>query len=276
MIRAIDVTAVQHTHAAFRGKPKQPTPKAGFLAHTLHGMKPWPYPFWIAHRGAGSLAPENTLPAIELGSQHGYRMFECDVRLSADGVPFLLHDDTLDRTTSGHGPAASAFWKDLSALDAGGWHSPKYAGASLPTLDSVLLYCLEHRLAVNLELKPSPGQEIATGTVVAQRIQELWPRDSGAPYPLLSSFQTLALDAAQAVAPNLPKGLLLDTLWTGWLKKALELDCAAIVAHHSLWDSALLSQAHANHLRALSYTVNDTATGCRLAELGLDGLITDR
>ena len=58
----------------------------------------WPYPRWIAHRGAGKLAPENTLAAFRLGAAHGYRAFECDVKLSADGVPFLLHDATLDRT----------------------------------------------------------------------------------------------------------------------------------------------------------------------------------
>jgi len=68
---------------------------------------PWPYPRWIAHRGAGKLAPENTLAAFRLGAAHGYRAFECDVKLSADGVPFLLHDATLERTTSGRGPAAA-------------------------------------------------------------------------------------------------------------------------------------------------------------------------
>ena len=66
---------------------------------------PWPYPRWIAHRGAGKLAPENTLAAFRLGAQHGYRMFECDAKLSADGVPFLLHDATLERTTNGQGRA---------------------------------------------------------------------------------------------------------------------------------------------------------------------------
>ena len=65
----------------------------------------WPYPFWIAHRGAGKLAPENTLAAFRLGAQHGYQAFECDVKLSADGVPFLLHDAKLERTTCGQGLA---------------------------------------------------------------------------------------------------------------------------------------------------------------------------
>ena len=60
----------------------------------------WPYPRWVAHRGAGKLAPENTLAAFRLAAHHGYRMFECDVKLSADGVPFLMHDTTLQRTTN--------------------------------------------------------------------------------------------------------------------------------------------------------------------------------
>ena len=68
----------------------------------------WPYPRWIAHRGAGTLAPENTLAAFRLGANFGYRMFECDVKLSSDGVPFLLHDDTLTRTTSGSALPAGA------------------------------------------------------------------------------------------------------------------------------------------------------------------------
>jgi len=70
----------------------------------------WPYPRWIAHRGAGRLAPENTLAAFARGAGHGYRMFECDVKLAADGTPFLLHDDTLDRTTSGRGSAGALPW----------------------------------------------------------------------------------------------------------------------------------------------------------------------
>jgi glycerophosphoryl diester phosphodiesterase len=86
----------------------------------------WPYPRWIAHRGAGKLAPENTLAAFRVGASHGYRMFECDVKLSLDGVPFLLHDDNLQRTTNAHealGTQASVVggehpWSALSQLDA--------------------------------------------------------------------------------------------------------------------------------------------------------------
>ena len=92
---------------------------------------PWPYPRWIAHRGAGTLAPENTLAAFRVGASHGYRMFECDVKLSRDGVPFLLHDDTLERTTDlsalplGAAPVAGHHpWQALSELDAGAGTAP--------------------------------------------------------------------------------------------------------------------------------------------------------
>ncbi len=267
----------RNIHALYSGrKPLPRRPSMHFLAHTVQTMEPWPYPFWIAHRGAGALAPENTLPAIALGQRHGFRMFECDVRLSSDGVPFLLHDDTLERTTSGHGAAASTPWQELSSLDAGRWHSATYAGTGLPSLETVLNHCLAQGLSVNLELKPSPGQAHATGEAVARCIRRLWPNDSPLPVPLLSSFQPAALQAARAAAPELPRGLLLDTLWPGWLDSAVELDCSALVAHHGLWNTDLAAQARAQHLHALSYTVNDAATAWRLAELGLDGLITDR
>src|SRR6218665_2167627 len=101
---------------------------------------PWPSPRWIAHRGAGLLAPENPLAAFRLGARHGYRMFECDAKLSRDGVPFLLHDTTLERTTNsvqalGQGASRTGGdhrWSALSRLDAGAWHSPGYAGEPLP------------------------------------------------------------------------------------------------------------------------------------------------
>ena len=79
---------------------------------------PWPYPRWVAHRGAGKLAPENTLAAFRLGAAHGYRAFECDVKLSADDLPFLLHDATLERTTDGSGTAGDQPWAALCQRDA--------------------------------------------------------------------------------------------------------------------------------------------------------------
>ena len=83
-------------------------------------MNDWPYPRLVAHRGGGALAPENTLAAIRLGQELGYRAHEFDVKLSRDGVAILLHDERLERTTNGQGRAADLAWAELQGLDAGG------------------------------------------------------------------------------------------------------------------------------------------------------------
>ena len=106
-------------------------------------MTPFPWPLWIAHRGAGKLAPENTLAAFRLGAGFGFRAFECDVKLSRDGEAFLLHDDTLDRTTSGHGSPAGVDWAELARLDAGGWHSAAFAGEPIPRLATIARFCID-------------------------------------------------------------------------------------------------------------------------------------
>lgn len=237
-------------------------------------LSPWPYPVWIAHRGAGKLAPENTLAAFRLGAQHGYRMAECDAKLSADGVVFLLHDATLERTTSGHGTAGDLPWSALSQLDAGGWHSRAHAGEPIPTLENLARWCLANGIGLDIEIKPTPGVEEQTGRAVADLAARLW---AGAPVPpLLTSFRPESLLGAQAVASHLPRGLLLDTLWDGWAGIAQQLRCVAIVCNHALWDAALVAQVHGMGMRALSYTVNDPWAAERLIALGTDGIVTDR
>lgn len=240
----------------------------------MPALKPWPYPRWVAHRGAGKLAPENTMAAFRLGASHGYRMFECDAKLSADGVAFLMHDAELDRTTTGHGIGGEQPWSTLSQFDAGGWHSRAFAGEPLATLENLARFCLASNHLLNIEIKPTPGTERETGEAVARQAAKLW--QGAAVPPLLTSFQVESLKGAQAVAPGLPRGLLLDKLWTGWLEAATGLECAAIVCNHKLWDTATVAQVHDAGMRALSYTVNDAQAAQRLIDLGTDGIITDR
>jgi glycerophosphoryl diester phosphodiesterase len=233
----------------------------------------WPYPLWIAHRGAGKLAPENTLAAFRLGAAQGYRAFECDVKLSADGVPFLLHDATLQRTTNADGPALARDWHELSRLDAGSWHSRAYAGEPVASFEAIARYCLHNGFALNIEIKPIPGQNEETGRVVAQRAAEMWADQPIK--PLLSSFQPDALAAARAVEPGLPRALLLDELREGWLAEAQALECVAIVANQRVLEAEVIAQVHARGLKALAYTVNEPAQAQRLLDAGIDGLITD-
>jgi glycerophosphoryl diester phosphodiesterase len=234
-------------------------------------LTPWPYPLWIAHRGAGKLAPENTLAAFRLGAQYGYRGFECDVKLSADGLAFLLHDDTLDRTSNAKGNAGDMPWAQLARLDAGSWHSRAYAGEPLATLDAVAAFCVRNAFALNIEIKPPTGAETLTGQAVGQRLREIW---HGTP-PLLSSFHPEALAGAREAAPELPRALLLDSLWPGCLEVAASLGCVALVTNHLLMDEALIAQIHQAGQRALVYTVNDEQRAGQMLALGIDGIITD-
>ena len=236
-------------------------------------MAPWPYPLWIAHRGAGKLAPENTLAAFRVGAAQGYRAFECDVKLSADGQPFLLHDDTLGRTTDGSGIAGERTWAELSRLDAGSWHSRAFAGEAIPSFDAIARFVLRNGYALNIEIKPTTGAEVETGRAVALRAAALWAEATRP--PLLSSFRPDALYAARESAAQLPRALLLSTLWDGWFEIATRLGCVAIVTEQALMDAALVARLQSAGLRALCYTVNDPAQAKRLLEIGIDGLITD-
>lgn len=235
--------------------------------------KRWPYPLWIAHRGAGKLAPENTLAAFKLGQAHGYQCFECDVKLSADGVPFLLHDATLERTTSGSGTAGDLPWAALSVLDAGSWHSAAHAGEPLPTLETIARFVRGAQALVNIEIKPTPGTDRVTGEAVGQACMGLWP--GAAELPLFSSFRPEALAGARSSAPDIPRALLLDSLWPGWFDTLQDLGCVAAITHFRLMNAAVLARLHAAGLRALCYTVNHPAAARRLLALGIDGLITD-
>jgi glycerophosphoryl diester phosphodiesterase len=240
-------------------------------------MSDWPYPLWIAHRGAGKLAPENTLAAFRVGASFGYRAFECDVKLSADGVSFLLHDSTLQRTSSGQGFASQLSWSELSRLDAGAWHGRSFAGEPLPSLAAIAAWCIRNGFALNIEIKPTEGHEANTGKVVAAEAARLWSAadSAGIAPPLLSSFSPDALRAARESAPKLRRALLLDKLREGWFEEARALGCVAVVTNHTLMSAAMIAQLHGAGMRALVYTVNDAKEAQRLIALGVDGVITD-
>ena len=234
---------------------------------------PWPYPRHVAHRGAGKLAPENTLSAFRLGHRHGYRMAEFDVKLSADGVAFLLHDSTLDRTTNGKGRADALTWRELALLDAGSWHSPAFAGEPLPTLAAVAHFLRANDMAANIEIKPMPGREAETGAAVALDAHSLWS-GAGVP-PLLSSFSEVALAAARDAVPTLARAWLCDELPPDWRDRCAGLGCVALDAAHKLLTSEVVAAANAAGLRVATWTVNDSARAAELFGWGVDSIITD-
>ena len=235
--------------------------------------QPWPLPFWIAHRGAGTLAPENTLAAFRVGASHGFQAFECDVKVSADGIPFLLHDATLDRTTNAFGMASDRSWSELSRLDAGGWHGTAFAGEPIPSFEAIAAFVRQNGYALDIEIKPTPGQDFTTGQILGREVLRLWDGASG--MPLFTSFRPDALRGARETAPHVPRGLLLDSLWAGWEVAADTVACSAVITHHALMSENLAKRLHAQGRRVLVYTVNAPETAARMAEFGVDRIITD-
>lgn len=233
----------------------------------------WPYPRYCAHRGAGKLAPENTLAALRVGASQGYRMFEFDAKLSGDGTLILMHDATLDRTTSGRARVSARALGDLMKLDAGSWHSPAYAGEGIPTLWRAGTWLIANGLYGNIEIKPCPGREAETGAAVAIESACLW--QTATVPPLVSSFSEVALQAARQAVPRLPRALLLDSLPADWRERCRRLDCVAVNINFRCVDEAVVAQAHAAGLRVLCYTLNDAEAASRMLGFGLDGVITD-
>ncbi len=234
----------------------------------------WPYPKIVAHRGGGSLAPENTLAAIDVGARHGHRMIEFDVKLAQDGQPFLLHDDRLDRTSNGKGVAGDLPWAQLVTLDAGGWYGSAFRGEPLPTLAAVAERCAQHGLAANIEIKPTSGTEQETGRAVALAARLLW---EGQPIaPLLSSFSLVALEAAQQAVPTLARGLLLERWRDDWLALTQRLGCISIHIDHQVLTEERVATLKAAGLRILVYTVNRPDRARLLLNWGVDCICTDR
>ena len=234
----------------------------------------WPYPRVVAHRGGGALAPENTLAAIDTGARLGLTMIEFDAKLSADDVAFLLHDDTVNRTSNGRGAAAALAYAQLAQLDAGSWFDARFAGERMPTLADVAARCQALGLAANIEIKPCPGREAQTGRHVAVEAARRWA--GAAIAPLLSSFSYEALAAAREAVPELPRGLLFGTVPGDWRTQCEALECVSLHADHRKLDARLVADIKAAGLRILAYTVNDPARARELGAWGVDAICTDR
>lgn len=236
-------------------------------------MKDWPYPRVVAHRGGGTLAPENTLAAIRLGQSLGFRMHELDVKLSRDEVGILLHDEKLDRTTSGKGRAADLDFASLHALDAGSWHSREFAGEPVAGFEEAARLLLSKGTMAHIEIKPTPGFDAITGRKVAALTRKLWAGVS--PPPVFSSFSFEALMAAKDAAPGIPRGWLISELTEADWDRLATLEAASLHTNWRNFHTRDVARLHERGYRVMLYTVNDVATARSLLDAGVDGVFTD-
>ncbi|GAA2622180.1 glycerophosphodiester phosphodiesterase [Paractinoplanes durhamensis] len=226
----------------------------------------------VAHRGYSAVAPENTLPAFAAAVRAGATHVEFDVRTTADGVPVVIHDRTLDRTTSGTGHVWDAAAADVRALDAGAWFSPAYTGVRVPTLAETLDLLAEPGPALLLEIKPPAtlDQVKAIVELVAER---------GLPArTLVQSFDPEVVGLVRSAAPDVRRGLLRMSFPADAVELARELGvvCCNPPVADVLAAPERVAELAAHGIEVMPWTANDIAQWPALAAAGAAGLITDR
>lgn len=229
-------------------------------------------PAVVAHRGASADAPQNTLAAFDLAGRVGAAMVELDVHLSADGVPMVIHDNTVDATTDGTGEVRSRTREQLQDLDAGAWFGPEFAGQRIPTLAEVLALVERHPgLGILCEYK---GRWSAEDVAVTMRVLD----DPGLDGRLVvQGFDPATVAALRDVAPRVPRSLLVEHPRDDLHALLAELDAAAVSPAEALIaaDPGLVPAAHAAGLRVFGWTANDEAAWRSLVDAGVDAVITD-
>lgn len=234
---------------------------------------PWPHPRLVAHRGGALLAPENTLPAFAEAARRGYRAIECDVALTADGVPVLLHDATLKRTAGLDARLANTPLATVTALEAGAWFAPRFTGTRIPTLEQAIAAWQRDGQQALIELKVHKGEDPERlGRTAAGVVLRCW---RGEP-PMFISFDAKALAAAAATAPAVPRALLLESPWPDdWKARVATARATALDIEHTLVTAARVAAIHAAGLHLIAWTVNEPARAHELLALGVDAITTD-
>ena len=238
----------------------------------------------VAHRGYSAVAPENTLPALAAAVLGGATYIEFDVRTTSDGVPVVIHDRTVDRTTDGSGHVWELTADQVRALDAGSWFSPAFAGVRVPLLAEVLDLLRDPDLGVLrpptaddephllLEIKPPAGREqvkTILGMVAERGLLER---------TVVQSFDHEVVRLVREAAPEIRRGLLRLRFEADTVPLAKELDvvfCNPSVAD-VLGDASTVAQLIGAGIGVMPWTANDIGEWPALVEAGVAGLITDR
>lgn len=225
------------------------------------------------HRGAASLAPENTLVSIEQAAKAGADWVEIDTQLSADGIPMVFHDRTVNRCTNGTGNIADLDLTALKALDAGSWFGSEFAGTSIPTLSEALDKCLELGLTLNLEIKIYDNKAIKP--LVTQVIALIKHKSFPSEKLLISSFKKEALSLCQELMPEARRGFICE-VWNDFSLESLQkLDLYSIHIDHRILDEQTAKEIKASGAVLKIWTLNDPLLASKYLNLSVDNIITD-
>ena len=239
-------------------------------------------PWVVAHRGYSGRYPENTSSAFEAAISAGADMIELDVCMTKDRVPVVIHDQTLERTTDGHGLVSELRLSELKKMDAGSWFSPDFEGESIPTLEEILLQ-IRGRISVNIEIKPecyeSTGPDDAIDKQICIMVDKFGMNDS----VLISSFKHSFFPRIkfQHTKNNKKKSIRIAPLQEKIFSEQNILKlCKNTEAYSFHLDERFLTPSiveflNANHLRTIAYTINNEKRIEHLVKWGVTGIITD-
>jgi glycerophosphoryl diester phosphodiesterase len=220
----------------------------------------------IGHRGASGLAPENTLPALQLAHDLGAEGVEVDVQRTSDGVLVLVHDADWRRTTGHPGEVRRTPWATVRGLDAGGWFGAAYRGVAPPRLEEVLAFARD-RMLLNVEIKaPERDPGLAEAVVAAIR------RHRAEAQVLLTSFDPVCIDALAEASPDLGFGYISERAVERMHPRVTTLSLGAELLGQR---PELVASAHAQGRRVLAWTVDTPEAALRLAAAGVDGILTN-
>ncbi|MBI4787661.1 MAG: glycerophosphodiester phosphodiesterase [Chloroflexi bacterium] len=231
-------------------------------------------PLVLAHRGASAVAPENTLTAFDCAFEMGADGIELDVTLTKDGIPVVIHDDNVDRTTNGHGPIKQMTLAEVKTLDAGSWFDTRFRGAQIPTLAQVLEAVRGHGI-VNIELKSVTLKSDGLEQVVAKVVEQAGMRDR----VIISSFNPFALNRMANCSPRLPRGLLYADNLPIYLRRAWLRPIAhprALHPKYTMVTPKLVNWAKSKGYAVNTWTVDDPEEMRRLIGLGVNAIMTNR
>ncbi len=223
----------------------------------------------VAHRGASGHAPENTLAAFRRAVELGATFIETDLQFSRDLRVVAIHDDTLDRTTTGRGPVRNLTLAELRRLDAGSWFGPQFAGERIPTLEEILAFASEADVVFYLEVKAGGAWGMEYALVAALRETQQAAR------AVVLSFEPAMLAAVRRIEPMLMTGFLFSQVDANAVKRALDTGARQLAPRGDLVTPSLVSEARRYDLPVVTWTINEPAHMRALVAAGVDGIMTD-
>ena len=230
----------------------------------------------IAHRGASGSAPENTMAAFRKAVELGAGFIETDLQLSRDGRLVALHDNSLDRTTNGSGPVSAKTLEELRRLDAGSWFraaggrgSPSFAGERIPTIEEILVFAREHEIGLHLEIKATGPSGAEHAVVGALRAAGEIART------VVLSFSSSVLKGVREMEPLVMTGFLFNEHFRAAMTTAMEAGARQLLPRTESVTRELVSEAHAQDLQVVAWTVNSPEEMESMISAGVDGIITD-